>query len=214
MTKVTILVVDDHKLVRDGLSLVLNNEEFIIVGMAEDGVEAVQKVRDLNPQVVLMDINMPRLNGIEACHQIRTFNQQVKLLILSGYTNLEYIHRSLQARVNGYVVKTSGFKTLQAALQAVARGEQYFSDEILADIQANNLTAIIESSPFDTLTVREREVFFSILDGNTSRETAEQLALSPKTVETYRSRIYTKMRVKNVPDLVKFAISKGLMPVD
>jgi DNA-binding NarL/FixJ family response regulator len=214
MRKTTILLADDHKLVRDGLNLVINGGEFDVIGMAEDGIEAVQKVRDLKPDMVVMDISMPRLNGIEACHQIRSFDPQVKLLILTGYSHLEYIRRCLQARVNGYVLKTSGFTTLMEALQTLARGEPYFSPEILADIEANNLTAEIAPSAFDLLTAREREVFFSILDGRTSKEAAEQLSLSPKTVETYRSRIFTKMGLSSVADLTKFAISKGLISVD
>ncbi len=212
--KTTILLADDHKLVRDGLNLVINTDEFLVIGMAEDGVEAVQKARDLKPDVVVMDISMPRLNGIEACHQIRAHDKDIKLLILTGYSNIEYIRRCLQARVNGYVLKTSGFDTLLGALQAVARGENYFSEEIQREIEANNLTAEAAPSAFDLLTEREREVFFSMVDGKTSKETAEQLSLSPKTVETYRSRIFTKMGINNVSDLTKFAISKGLISVD
>lgn len=214
MTKIRILVADDHKLVRDGLNLVVNTDEFVVVGMAEDGVQAVQMVRDLHPDVVVMDIGMPRLNGIEACHQIRAFDKNIKLLVLSGYSNLEYIRRCLQARVNGYVLKTSGFTTLLAALRAVSNGEQYFSEEILADIEANNLTAEGTPTAFDLLTAREREVFFSMVEGHTSKETADQLALSPKTVETYRSRIMTKLGISSVVELTKFAISQGLIQMD
>jgi two-component system response regulator NreC len=214
MRKITILVADDHKLVRDGINLVVNGDEFNVIGMAEDGVEAVEKVRELNPDIAIIDIGMPRLNGIEACYQIRAVNTHVKLLILTGYSNVEYIRRSLQAQVNGYVLKTSGFTTLMEALRAVANGEQYFSEEIQAEILVNNLTAATAPSAFDLLSVREREVFFLMLDGHTSKETAEQLALSPKTVDTYRSRIMTKMGMNSVPELLKFAISKGLVQVD
>jgi DNA-binding NarL/FixJ family response regulator len=214
MKKTSILVVDDHKLVRDGISLVINSDEFQVVGTAEDGVEAVSKVRELNPDIAIMDIGMPRLNGIEACYQIRDFNKQVKLLMLTGYPNVEYIRRSLQAKVNGYVLKTSGFTTLLEALRAVANGEQYFSEEIQAEISANNLMAATAPSAFDLLSAREREVFFSMLDGHTSKETGEQLALSPKTVDTYRSRIMAKMGMNSIPELLKFAISKGLVQID
>jgi DNA-binding NarL/FixJ family response regulator len=214
MKKITILVADDHKLVRDGINLVVNGDEFHVIGMAEDGVEAVEKVRELKPDIAIMDIGMPRLNGIEACYQIRAVNQHVKLLILTGYSNVEYIRRALQAQINGYVLKTSGFTTLLEALRAVARGEQYFSEEIQENILLNNLTAATAPSAFDLLSVREREVFFLMLDGLTSKETGEQLALSPKTVDTYRSRIMAKMGMNSVPELLKFAISKGLVQVD
>jgi DNA-binding NarL/FixJ family response regulator len=214
MRKVTILVADDHKLVRDGISLVINGDEFHVIGMAEDGVEAVEQVRELNPDIAIIDIGMPRLNGIEACYQIRAVNKNVKLLILTGYSNVEYIRRALQAQINGYVLKTSGFTTLLEALRAVARGGQYFSEEIQEDILLNNLTAATAPSAFDLLSVREREVFFLMLDGLTSKETGEQLALSPKTVDTYRSRIMAKMGMNSVPELLKFAISKGLVQVD
>jgi DNA-binding NarL/FixJ family response regulator len=214
MKKITILVADDHKLVRDGINLVVNGDEFHVIGMAEDGVEAVEKVRELKPDIAIMDIGMPRLNGIEACYQIRAVNQHVKLLILTGYSNVEYIRRALQAQINGYVLKTSGFTTLLEALRAVARGEQYFSEEIQENILLNNLTAATAPSAFDLLSVRERDVFFLMLDGLTSKETGEQLALSPKTVDTYRSRIMAKMGMNSVPELLKFAISKGLVQVD
>jgi DNA-binding NarL/FixJ family response regulator len=214
MKKARVILVDDYEVVLKGLAAIVNNDRFEVVATAGDGVQAIKTIQKVTPDIAVLDIGMPGLNGIEVAHQVRAFDKRIKLLIMSGYSNTEYIRRALLAGVDGFILKSSASDVLLYALDAVLEGRQYFAEEIQHEIDMFKLGNASLPNPLDALTGREREVFFFMLEGKTIKETAEALSLSTKTVETYRSRVMAKFGVSNITMLIKYAISKGLAPVD
>jgi DNA-binding NarL/FixJ family response regulator len=211
---IRILIADDHAIVREGLRLILETHgEMKVVAETADGLEAIKQAKTLNPDVILMDISMPGLNGIEATRRIRKDCPRIRVVILSMLSSPEDIFRALQAGATGYLLKESaGTEIIQAVLSAFS-GRRYLSrkvDDIVIDSYIQERTQVHAKSPLEQLSDREKEVLQMVAEGKTSSEIAGILFLSVKTIETYRSRIMQKLGLKDVPSLVRFAIEKGL----
>ncbi len=215
---IRIVIADDHTVVRDGLRYVLEAQPgMAVVGVAANGREAVQRVQELNPDVVIMDIAMPELNGIEATAQICAAASPAAVLILSMFATSEHIYRALQAGARGYLVKESAIDEVVEAVRVVHGGRRYLSHKITEEVLDDYIRqrrASETGSPIESLSGREREVLQLVVEGKSSAEIAEMIHLSPKTVETYRSRMMAKLGVNDVAGLVKFAIQHGLTALE
>jgi DNA-binding NarL/FixJ family response regulator len=206
-----VFIADDHAVVREGLRLVLEaHPDIHVLGEASEGRGAVSEVRRLLPDVVIMDIAMPQSNGIEATLRLHELVPSVKVVILSMHSTTEHIFRALQAGARGYLLKESAGAEVVDAVRAVYSGGRYLSQKIAANVVDDYLREGQPASPLQALSRRELEVVQLVAEGRTSAEIAALLALSPKTVETYRSRLMQKLGVTDVPSLVKFAIQHGL----
>ena len=218
MSKITVLVAEDHTIVRKGIcSLLATKPDIEVVGEAEDGWEAIKKVETLLPDVVLMDITMPHLNGLEATRHIKKMFPQVKVLALTMYTNEEYISQVLQAGASGYVVKQAAPAELISAIQAVHRGDSFLSPSVSKTVIEEYLKhtdAAPQGDHYEALTDREREVLQLIAEGYSNREIAEKLQVSIKTVGVHRVNLMEKLGIHNVTDLVKYALRKGIISLD
>jgi len=215
--KITIFLADDHAILRDGLKLLLEaNPGMSVVGEADNGRDAVERVGRLRPDVIIMDIAMPLMNGIEATTSIVKAHPAAKVIILSMYSTMEHICRALQAGAQGYLLKESVGAEMASAVLAVAQGRLFLSKKIPDDMVMECkrlLSKQEETTPLESLSAREREVLQLVVEGHSSAEIAALLNLSPKSVDTYRSRLMHKLNTSNVPDLVKFAIQHGLTPL-
>jgi len=208
-----VLLADDHQIVRDGLHNLLEKDAGIkVVGEAVDGREAVQLVRKLVPDVVIMDIAMPDLNGIEATRQVVTEHPGVKVIALSMHSDKRFASEMLKAGASAYLLKDSAFEELITAIQTVMNGKVYISPGVAgAVVETLKLRpGKPESSVFSLLTDREREVLQLIAEGRNTKEIASFLHLSIKTVETHRTNIMTKLDMHSIADLTKYAIREGL----
>lgn len=218
MGKITVLIAEDHTIVRKGIcSLLEARPDIEVVGEAEDGREAVRKVEVLMPDIVLMDISMPQLNGLEATRQIKKLFPQVKILALTMYTNEEYIFQILQAGASGYVVKQAAPAELVSAIVAVYRGDSFLSPLIsktIIDEYLKHNDQPVQEDPFEKLTDREREVLQLIAEGYSNREIADRLQISIKTSGVHRTNLMEKLGVHNVTDLVKYALRKGIIRLE
>lgn len=212
---IKVLIAEDHSIVREGLKMILElNENITVIGEAEDGLDAIKKANILKPDIIIMDIAMPNMNGIEACRRIKEENSLIKVVILSMYSSNEDIIRALKAGATGYILKESIGKELVETVIKVYKGQRYLSkkiEEILIDsfINVNNIEE--NRDPLDKLSSREKVVLQMVAEGKASSEIAELLFLSPKTVDTYRSRIMHKLGIKELSSLIKFAIQHGLI---
>ena len=215
---ITVFLADDHAIVRDGLSLLLGAQlDIKVVGNAANGRDAVQQVAQLRPDVVILDIAMPELNGIEAAQQIGKVCPSARVIILSMHSTTEHIFRALQAGARGYLLKESAGIEVVKAVRAVLAGQRYLSQKIsdkMIDDYVRQRETIEAESPLARLSPREREILQLVVEGKSSAEIAEILFLSPKTVETYRSRLMRKLDISDLPSLVKFAIQHGLTPLE
>jgi DNA-binding NarL/FixJ family response regulator len=209
--RTTILLADDHAVVRDGLrALLAQGGDFEIVGVAGNGRDAVAEAQRLSPDVVVMDIAMPEIDGIEATRRILEKCPGTKVLILSMYLSSEHIHRAMHAGARGYVLKESAGDEVAEAIRAVQAGKRYLSHKISETMIDDYLRDGIRMSPLDSLSLRERDVLQLVVEGQTNSTIAAKLSLSPKTVETYRTRIMRKLKVHDTVELVKFAMRHGL----
>lgn len=218
MKIIKVLLAEDHTIVRKGIrSLLTDAQNIEVVGEAEDGREAVEKAESLLPDIVLMDITMPNLNGIEATRQIKRLQPQVNVLILTMYTNEEYIFQVLHAGASGYLVKQSAPGELLSAIEAVYRGDTYLSPAISKKIVDGFLRqgegAAVQTR-YDTLTAREREILQLITEGHSNKDIAELLTISVKTVGVHRNNLMEKLDMHNTTDLVKYALRKGIITID
>ena len=196
---------------RDGLRSILEREGGIeVVATASNGRETVIEARRLNPDIVLMDIVMPELSGIEAAAQIRDRCESTRVIILSMHSTVEHIFRALQAGAMGYLLKGSAGSEVVEAVRAVRAGRRYLTRKVSDVVVDGYVREHRASSPLESLSPREREVMLLVVEGRSSREIADALHLSPKTVETHRSRLMEKLGVENVIGLVKFAVQHGL----
>lgn len=215
---ITVFLVDDHAVVRDGLQLLLETHEDIkVVGDAANGREAVQQVAQLRPDVVVMDITMPELNGTEATRQIRTTCPSAQVVVLSMHSTTEHVFRALEAGARGYLMKESAGVEVAKAVRTVHSGHRYLSQKIsdkVIDDYVRRRQVIKEMNPLAHLTPREREVLQLIIEGKPSADIAAALSLSTKTIQTYRSRLMRKLGINNLPDLIKFAIMNGMAPLE
>lgn len=213
--KLRLLLGDDHTLVRHGLRKILEERaDWEIVGEADDGRSAVKKALALHPDVAVLDIGMPLLNGIDATRQIVHKAPKVKVLILSMHSDETYVTRALNAGAAGYLLKDSAGKDLIKAVTAVSQGEAFFSpavSRLMLDDYMRRAASGGVIDRYDTLSDREREIFQLVAEGRSNKEVAELLGISPATVETHRARILQKLDVHNTAELVLYAVRRGVI---
>ncbi len=216
--KITVFLADDHAVVRDGLRMVLEEQPGIrVVGGASDGRETIRLVQDLSPDVVIIDIAMPGMNGIDATREIKERCPSVQVMILSMHTSPEYIYQALRAGALGYLVKESAGKEVAEAVRMVHRGRRCLSriiTDTMVDDYIHRRDVFPAKSPLERLSRRETEILQLVVEGKSSMQIAKLIHLSPKTVETYRSRLMRKLDIHDLPTLVKFAIEHGLTPLE
>lgn len=208
--KIRILLADDHKLVRQGFRLILmSQEDMDVVGETGNGREAVELAQATKPDVVLMDVTMPELNGIEATRRIREISPHIRVLALSVHRDSVYVREIVRAGAEGYLLKESADTDLLAAVRAVAEGNSYLSPEVSSAILKDYRKHA--TNPMDLLTAREREILQLIAEGNTNKDIANRLNLSVYTVDGHRTRIMDKLNLHSVGELVRFAVRNGLV---
>lgn len=210
-TFLRVLLADDHAIMRDGLvSLINSQEDMRVVAEASDGASAIEGVERTNPDVVIMDVSMPGMNGIEATRILKTEHPQVKVLVLTAYDNQGYLRQLLEAGATGYVSKNLAARELIHAIRIVARGETYIDPAIASSApNAANTERLRGDVRRSELTGREREVLLLIAKGYTNKEVGAQLGISVKTVETHKGNIMSKLELKNRADAVRFAVQQG-----
>ena len=215
MDRIRILVVDDHAIMRDGIRALLGlHGDIEVVGEASEGKEAVEKAQKLTPDVVIMDIAMPRMDGLEATRRIRKKNPKTKILVLTQHDNKEYILSIIKAGASGYILKRALGSELVSAIRAVQQGDSFLYPSAAAALIEDYLQQPKEEEPHDQLTAREREILKLIAEGRTSREIADMLFLSLKTVLGHRSMIMEKLNLHNRTELIKYAMREGLISLD
>jgi DNA-binding NarL/FixJ family response regulator len=212
---VRILLADDHAVMRRGLKLLLEQQaDFVVIGEAGDGHEALVLAESLQPDVAVLDITMPHLNGIEAARQIRAKFPRTAVVILSMHADETYVLRALKAGARGYLLKESPESDFLKAIRTVTEGKAFFSplvsrllvDDYVRQMQANGI-----DDSYELLSSREREILQLLAEGKTNKEVANMLHLSPYTVETHRSNILEKLGIHSVPELILYAVRKGLI---
>lgn len=213
MAKIRVLLADDHLVVRQGMRTMLNAvDDIVVIGEAADGLELLQMVEKLRPQVVLTDIAMPNLNGLEAIAQIHKHSPEIRVLVLSMHTATSYIIRALRSGAQGYLLKDDDIEQVVSAIRAVFAGQRVLSRQISEAAIEEQLTMrddLLEQER--RLTSREREILQMVGEGKTSNQIAERLRISPRTVETHRSNLMFKLKLESHADLVRFAIQHGFI---
>jgi DNA-binding NarL/FixJ family response regulator len=209
----SILIVDDHGIVRDGIRSLLGREcGLTVVGLASTGEQAVLRAERLKPDVIIMDLVLPALNGIDATKRILSVLPQTKVIVLSACETSEHVYGALRAGARGYVIKDAVGSELVDAIRTVLSGKQYLSASIAAAFAGVGAGQTAAQSPLERLSSREREVLHRTVEGYSSAQIALQLSLSPKTVDTYRSRLMQKLGVANRSSLIRFAIQHAMVP--
>lgn len=214
---IKVVLADDHTVVRDGLRALLEADpEIRVVGDAANGEQVINRVRELMPDIVIMDISMPNINGIDATRIIMQDSPQVGVIILSMLGTADHVYHALQAGVRGYLLKESAGREVKDAVQAVFNGDMYFSRPITHTIITDymNHHQDLQKGPLESLSLRESEILCLVVEGKTSVQIGNVLNLSPKTVESYRSRMMDKLGVSDLTELMKFAIKHGLISLD
>jgi len=215
MRKTRVLLADDHQLMRSGVRLMLEREpDITVVGEAGDGREAVALAKSLKPEVVVMDIGMPNLNGIEAALQMTQHNPELAVVMLSMHSDESYVLRALKAGARGYLLKDSAEADLIKAVHVVAGGKSFFSpavSKVLLDDYVRKLKRSGAEDAYDLLTPREREILQLIAEGKSNKDVANLLNLSVYTVESHRSNLMEKLNLKGVPELILYAVRKGII---
>jgi DNA-binding NarL/FixJ family response regulator len=213
VARVRIVIVDDHGIVRDGIRALLGSQEGMeVVGLAATGEQAVLVAQRLEPDLVIMDLVLPKLNGIEATTRILALLPKTKIIVLSGCATSEHVYRALRAGALGYVIKDAAASELVCAVRAVSAGRQYLSPSVAALVSGACSHQSVTRSPLERLSAREREVLHRTVEGYSSMQIALQLSLSRKTIDTYRSRLMVKLGVSNRSALIRFAIQNAMAP--
>ncbi|MDO8568481.1 MAG: response regulator transcription factor [Dehalococcoidales bacterium] len=217
-TKIKVLIADDHAIVRDGLKSVMDDEpDLIVVGEATNGEEAVRKVEESHPDVVLLDITMPGMDGLEATRRIKDAHPDVRILVLTMHESDNYFFEILEAGASGYFVKGGSVRDLLSALKAVYRGEMYISPAMTSKLlqrRQHQSGAGSENATYDRLTVRERQILRLVAEGKTSQDIAKLLFLSVATIQSHRAHIIAKLGLRNRADMVKYALKRGLIELN
>ena len=218
--KKSILIIDDHPLFREGLKVIIERDShFEVVGEAGNGRQGLQLTKKLKPDMIIVDISLPDRSGIQLTREIRTLFSKTLILIVSMHSKIDYIAEAFQAGANGYVVKESASEKLVQGLESIARGD-YFLDSSVSHAVVENLMkaplkeAKITDADYNTLTPREQEVMRLLAEGLSSKEVAEKLFISPKTVENHRASIMNKLDLHNTIELIRYAAKLGLIDVD
>ncbi len=213
MAEIRVLLAEDHTLVRAGIRALLDSfDEITVVGEASDGREAARQARELQPDVILMDIAMPGLNGLEATSRIARTCPGTRVLILTMHSNEEYVVQALRAGASGYLVKEAATGELHRAISSVARGQTYLSPSISrCTVERLMEDERMSVSSLDQLTPRQREILQLLAEGRSTRDIAALLSVSVKTVETHRARLMERLDIRDIPGLVRIAIREGLI---
>ena len=213
--KIKVLIADDHPVVRKGLQACLAKQDQLrVVGEASDGDEALSKIRETKPDVVLLDIGMPRMDGLAVTQQLRKEKPDIKVLILSAHNTREYIFRIIQSGAHGYVSKEAKPEELLRAIESVYQGEPFFSPEIARAALNQLVNSGGRKEPFAQLTTREREVLVLVAEGQSNKEIASKLGIGVRTIETHRERIMRRLDIHSVAGLTKFAIANGMVSLE
>lgn len=212
---IRVLLADDHVLIRAGLRMVVDAQsDLTVVGEAGDGREAVAMAESLKPDVMVMDIGMPNLNGIEAAHQVREKLPEIQIVMLSMHADEGYILRALKAGAKAYLLKDSAEADLARAIRAAAEGKSFFSPavgKVLLEDYVRKLQRTGGEDSYDLLSPREREILQLVAEGKSSKEIANLLNLSVYTVETHRARVMQKLNLRGIPELILYAVRKGII---
>jgi len=210
---IKVLLADDHRVITDGLRwLIEGQDDMKVVALAANGLEAVRRCIESKPDVVVMDQAMPEMNGTEAAQMIRARRSATRVIILSMHSNVEHVQRALQAGVNGYVLKSSAGDELVVAIRAVHAGRRYLSAPLTEELLDRMIDAA--KDPMSLLSARERQVLKMLAEGHPVVRIAARLSLSRKTVETYRERTMEKLKLSDLPALVRFALKQGLISLE
>ena len=215
MQKIRVLVVDDHTIVRDGISALLALAGDIeVVGEAANGSEALEMVKKLNPDVVLMDVAMPIMGGLEATRRICK-ESQAKVIVLTQYSDKEYVFPVIEAGASGFISKVAASSELAAGIRSVYQGDSYLSPSIAKLLVEDYRKGekYVNNDPYEQLTARERDVLKLVAEGYTTRQIADMLVVSPKTVEGHRTNLMAKLGIRNRIELVKYAVRKGIISI-
>lgn len=216
MTPIRVLLADDHTLVRAGIRGLLQGLQGVeVVGEAGDGQEALRLAEALRPAVILLDVGMPGLNGLEVAGRLATIDASIRVIILSMHTSEEYVLRALRAGCAGYLLKASAVAELEVAVRAVARGETYLSPAVskrVVDDYVSRTGGAVD--PLDALTPRQREILQLAAEGHSSKEIAQRLGLSHRTVEAHRTQLMERLGVHDLAGLVRFAVRVGLITAE
>ena len=217
MPKIRVLVVDDHTIVRNGICVLLGLAKDIeVVGEASNGSEALEMVRKFMPDVMLIDIAMPHMNGLEATRRIRKEFPGVKILVLTQHDDKEHVFSAIESGASGFISKTATSSELTSGIRSVYRGESFLSPsaaKFLVEDYQQEANLRKEQDPYKQLTDREREILKLLAEGYTTREIADMLVISIKTVEGHKTNLMSKLDIHNRTDLVKFALRKGIITV-
>ncbi|MFA5422965.1 MAG: response regulator transcription factor [Phycisphaerae bacterium] len=214
---IRIILADDHKITRQGLhSLIDENEDMEVIAEAQNGREVVELTREMNPDVIIMDVSMPDLNGVEATRQIIQENPRVRVIALSMHSDTLFVSEMLKSGASGYLLKDCAFQELKQAIRSVIEGKAYLSPSISGVVVEDYLHRLnkAETSISEVLTDREREVLQLIAEGQSTKQIALKLHISAKTVETHRRQIMNKLDLHTVAELTKYAIRKGLTALE
>jgi DNA-binding NarL/FixJ family response regulator len=213
---IRVLLADDHRLMRAGLRALLKSLDLVqVIAEAGNGHEAIQLAEQHQPDIVIMDIGMPGLNGLEATARMVKLTSAPRIIILSMHANEEYVRRSLQAGAAGYLLKGAEPAELELAIQAVMRGETYLTPAVSKQVVQNYLQGgVAKADPLQDLTPRQREILQLVAEGNSSKEIANKLNLSIKTVETHRGELMSRLNIHDIAGLVRYAIRTGLVTPD
>ncbi len=212
--KIKVLIVDDHAVMREGLRALLDlYDDIEIIGEASDGKEAIEKVKELSPHVVIMDISMPSMDGLEAARLIKKEKPVTKILAVTQYDNKEYVIAAIKAGVAGFFPKKAQGLDIVSAIRKIYKNE-YFLYPSAASALIDAYRDKIKEEPYDHLTTREREILRLLADGNTNQEIAVMLDISAKTVIGHRAKIMAKLKLHSRTELIKFAVRKGLISTD
>mgnify|MGYP001608390847 FL=1 len=213
--RIRILIADDHAIVAEGLEYVIAaHSDFEGGGRAADGREALQRALELEPDIVVMDMAMPGMNGIEATRAIHDRIPGARVIMLSMYTNPEYVYRALEAGASGFIVKRSAAREVVDAIRAVHAGRHFFNAQIAESVIDRYVGKTAPKDPLETLSARERQVLQLLAEGKSAADIAAVLDISPRTVETYRARMFEKLDIHDLPSLVRFAIQHGVTPLE
>ncbi len=215
MSKIRVMVVDDHTIVREGVHILLETQTDIeVVGEAADGQAALIRARELQPEIALVDIAMPGMNGLELTRALKRERPQISVIILTMYESDEYFFQVLDAGASGYVLKKAASADLVAAIRAVHSGDVFLYPSVARRLVSDYLARVKsgeEKNSYDGLTPRERQVLKLIAEGHTNQAIAEQLVISPSTVQTHRTRIMQRLNLHNRVELIEYAVRKGLL---
>jgi DNA-binding NarL/FixJ family response regulator len=211
---IRVFLADDHAIIREGLAALLESDAGIkVVGSAANGRDAVQQILQLAPDVAILDISMAGMNGIEAARQIRERAPLVQILILSMHSTAEHVFQALEAGVHGYLLKESAAQEILQAVRTIHAGRRFLSAKV-AEVVAEKLLTRPDGNPLGSLSKREREILQLVAEGHSSAQIAKTLCLSPKTVDTYRSRMMQKLGLKDVGGIVRFSLQHRLISLD